>query len=78
MTEGKNAGDFLRLLGNGRDFGLRHPIYTYQEADGRGQDSQKEGADTQRYAVAEVRGNSVIGIEDEPKNPNSDYAVIGI
>jgi glucose-1-phosphate thymidylyltransferase len=27
VTEEKNAGDFLRLLGNGRDFGLRHPIY---------------------------------------------------
>ena len=31
---GKNAGDFLRLLGNGRDFGLKHLNYTYQEGEG--------------------------------------------
>jgi glucose-1-phosphate thymidylyltransferase len=34
VTGGKNAGDFLRLLGNGRDFGLRHLNYTYQEGNG--------------------------------------------
>jgi glucose-1-phosphate thymidylyltransferase len=27
VTGGKNAGDFLRLLGNGRDFGLKHLNY---------------------------------------------------
>jgi glucose-1-phosphate thymidylyltransferase len=34
VTGGKNAGDFLRLLGNGRDFGLKHINYTYQEGEG--------------------------------------------
>ena len=34
VTGGKNAGDFLRLLGNGRDFGLKHLHYTYQEGEG--------------------------------------------
>src|ERR1700693_1483255 len=34
VTGGKNAGDFLRLLGNGRDFGLQHLNYTYQEGEG--------------------------------------------
>jgi glucose-1-phosphate thymidylyltransferase len=34
VTGGNNAGDFLRLLGNGRDFGLRHLNYTYQEGEG--------------------------------------------
>jgi glucose-1-phosphate thymidylyltransferase len=34
VTGGKNAGDFLRLLGNGRDFGLKHLNYTYQEGEG--------------------------------------------
>ena len=34
VTGGKNAGDFLRLLGNGRDFGLKHMNYTYQEGEG--------------------------------------------
>jgi glucose-1-phosphate thymidylyltransferase len=34
VTGGKNAGDFLRLLGNGREFGLKHLHYTYQEGEG--------------------------------------------
>src|SRR3981081_1679296 len=34
VTGGKSAGDFLRLLGNGRDFGLKHVNYTYQEGEG--------------------------------------------
>src|SRR6201984_466404 len=34
VTGGRNAGDFLRLLGNGRDFGLHHINYTYQEGEG--------------------------------------------
>src|ERR1700687_6062156 len=34
VTGGRNAGDFLRLLGNGREFGLRHIDYTYQEGEG--------------------------------------------
>ncbi len=34
VTGGRNAGEFLRLLGNGRDFGLRHLNYTYQEGEG--------------------------------------------
>src|SRR3979490_2132663 len=34
VTGGKNAGEFLRLLGNGRDFGLKHIAYTYQEGEG--------------------------------------------
>jgi glucose-1-phosphate thymidylyltransferase len=34
VTGGQNAGDFLRLLGDGRDFGLKHLNYTYQEGEG--------------------------------------------
>ncbi len=34
VTGGNNAGDFLRLLGNGREFGLKHLNYTYQEQAG--------------------------------------------
>ncbi len=34
VTGGNNAGDFLRLLGNGKDFGLKHINYTYQEGEG--------------------------------------------
>jgi len=34
VTGGKNAGDFLELLGNGKQFGLKHLNYTYQEGEG--------------------------------------------
>jgi glucose-1-phosphate thymidylyltransferase len=112
VTGGKNAGDFLRLLGNGRDFGLKHLNYTYQEGESGIADAlalaehfagdniienniceamenfakQEEGAkillkevmDPQRFGVAEVRGTHVVGIEEKPRQPKSNYAVIGI
>ncbi len=121
VTGGKSAGDFLRLLGNGRDFGLKHLNYTYQEGEGgiaealslsehfadgnpvcvilgdnviemnicRAVESfqqQKHGAkillkevpDAQRFGVAEIRGNYVVGIEEKPTMPKSNYAVIGV
>jgi glucose-1-phosphate thymidylyltransferase len=34
VTGGNSAGDFLRLLGNGKGFGLKHLNYTYQEGEG--------------------------------------------
>lgn len=34
VTGGNNAGDFLRLLGNGAEFGLKHINYTYQRGEG--------------------------------------------
>ena len=34
VTGGNSAGDFLKLLGNGREFGLPHIAYTYQEGEG--------------------------------------------
>ena len=33
VTGGNSAGDFLKLLGNGREFGLSHLEYTYQEGE---------------------------------------------
>jgi glucose-1-phosphate thymidylyltransferase len=34
VTGGNNSGDFIRLLGNGRDFGLKDLNYTYQDGAG--------------------------------------------
>ncbi|MCE7963676.1 MAG: spore coat protein, partial [Acidobacteria bacterium ACB1] len=34
VTGGNSAGDFLKLLGNGKHFGLKHLNYTYQEGEG--------------------------------------------
>ena len=121
VTGGNSAGDFLRLLGNGKDFGLKHLNYTYQEGEGGIADAlslvehfankepfcvmlgdnlieknirsaaeeyreQGRGAkimlkrihDPQRFGVPELDGNTVVKIEEKPKVPKSDFAVIGI
>jgi len=121
VTGGKNAGDFLRLLGNGRHFGLKHLNYSYQEGEGgiaealglaeyfaggqqicvvlgdniiennicqavetfkkQGEGAKvllKEVADAHRFGVAEIQANRVVGIEEKPTSPKSDYAVIGV
>jgi glucose-1-phosphate thymidylyltransferase len=38
----------------------------------------KRVPDPGRYGVAELRGDQVIGIEEKPERPKSDYAVAGI
>ena len=38
----------------------------------------KQVPDPQRYGVAELRGESIVSIEEKPKKPKSDYAVAGI
>jgi glucose-1-phosphate thymidylyltransferase len=121
VTGGNSAGEFLRLLGNGKAFGLKHLNYTYQEGEGgiaealslvehfaggdpvcvvlgdniiegnirsavRSYRHQGGGAkiilkkvpDPQRFGVPELKGPQVLRIEEKPKLPKSDYAVIGI
>ncbi len=121
VTGGNSAGDFLRLLGNGRDFGLKDLNYTYQEGEGGIADAlslvehfadnksicvilgdniiekniraaadeyRKQGGgakillkqvpDPQRFGVPELNGEKVLGIEEKPKQPKSDFAVIGV
>src|SRR3982074_1622149 len=34
VTGGRNSGGFLRLVGNGRQFDLKHINYAYQEGEG--------------------------------------------
>jgi len=121
VTGGRNSGDFLRLLANGKEFGLNHLNYTYQEGEGGIADAlalaehfadgdkicvilgdniiegsiaaaveefrkQERGArillkevpDAERFGVAEIQGGRIVGIEEKPRQPKSNYAVIGI
>jgi glucose-1-phosphate thymidylyltransferase len=38
----------------------------------------KQVADPQRFGVAEIRDSRVIGIEEKPESPKSNYAITGI
>jgi glucose-1-phosphate thymidylyltransferase len=61
VTGGSYAGDFLRLLGNGKDFGLKHINYTYQEGEGGIADALSLAeyfADRQKICV--VLGDNII------------------
>ncbi|MCL4849948.1 MAG: NTP transferase domain-containing protein [Bryobacteraceae bacterium] len=61
VTGGKNSGDFLRLLGNGKEFGLKHLNYTYQEGEGGIADAlslAEHFADGQRICV--ILGDNII------------------
>lgn len=61
VTGGNSAGDFLRLLGNGKAFGLRHLNYTYQEGEGGIADALslvEHFADDQ--AICVVLGDNII------------------
>lgn len=61
VTGGQNAGDFLRLLGNGSDFGLKHLNYTYQQGEGGIADALRLAehfADGQKICV--VLGDNLI------------------
>ena len=38
----------------------------------------KEVPDAERFGVAEIQGDYVLGIEEKPRIPKSNYAVIGV
>ena len=61
VTGGNNAGDFLRLLGNGHEFGLKELHYTYQEGEGGIADALRlaeDFADGEKIVV--VLGDNII------------------
>src|SRR5499426_3710696 len=61
VTGGRNSGDFLRLLANGKEFGLAHLNYTYQEGEGGIADAlalAEHFADRQKICV--ILGDNII------------------
>jgi glucose-1-phosphate thymidylyltransferase len=121
VTGGNNSGDFIRLLKNGAEFGLKNLNYTFQDGAGgiaqalglaehfaEGESiclvlgdniveycigeavkrfrHQGQGAkillsqveNPKAYGVAEMDGETVVKIVEKPKEPKSNWAVIGI
>lgn len=61
VTGGNSAGEFLRLLGNGKEFGLQDIYYTYQEGEGGIADALKlceHFADGERIVV--ILGDNIV------------------
>jgi glucose-1-phosphate thymidylyltransferase len=76
VTGGNSAGDFLRLLGNGKDFGLKHLNYTYQEGEGGIADALslvEHFADDEPICV--VLGDNII--EKNIRQAADDYRIQG-
>jgi glucose-1-phosphate thymidylyltransferase len=61
VTGGEHAGDFLKLLKNGKHLGVRHLEYAYQEGEGGIADALKLGEDfADGDKVVVVLGDNII------------------
>jgi glucose-1-phosphate thymidylyltransferase len=61
VTGGNSAGDFLQLLGNGADFGLKRLNYAYQQGEGGIADALKLAeAFAEGSPIAVVLGDNII------------------
>jgi glucose-1-phosphate thymidylyltransferase len=61
VTGGHYAGDFLNLLGNGKDFGLRYINYAYQEGEGGIADALRLArVHTGRDKIAVILGDNIL------------------
>ena len=72
VTGGNHAGEFLRLLGNGKEFGLKHINYTYQDGEGGIADALKLAehfADNDKVVV--ILGDNII--EKDIKKPVDEF-----
>ena len=61
VTGGNHAGEFLRLLGNGHQFGLKHIDYTYQEGEGGIADALRLAEDfAEGKKIVVILGDNII------------------
>ena len=61
VTGGNNAGDFLRLLGNGKELGLKHIEYAYQKGEGGIADALRLAEDfADNGEIAVILGDNII------------------
>ena len=61
VTGGNHAGEFLRLLGDGREFGLKHLHYAYQRGEGGIADALGLAEDfADRQPVVVILGDNLV------------------
>ena len=72
VTGGTHAGEFLRLLGNGHEYGIDRLLYAYQERPGG--IAEALGL-TERFVDGDGR---VVRILEKPDDPPSSFGVTGI
>jgi glucose-1-phosphate thymidylyltransferase len=83
VTGGNHAGEFLRLLGNGKEFGLKHINYTYQEGEGGIADALRLAehfADNEKICVILgdniIEGNILSAVKNFEKQPEGAKVLI--
>ncbi|MFH0714702.1 MAG: sugar phosphate nucleotidyltransferase [Candidatus Diapherotrites archaeon] len=120
VTGEEHAGHFLKLLGNGKEFGakftyelqygntgisdalrlaedfagdekivvvlgdnilsgsIREIVQDFEKGEEEAGILLKEVPNAERFGVAELEGDKVVGIEEKPKTPKTNFAVIGV
>ncbi|MDE0484351.1 MAG: sugar phosphate nucleotidyltransferase [Candidatus Poribacteria bacterium] len=120
VTNPSYVGDFVNVLGSGKEFGCEFTYRVQEEAKGIANalalaegfaaggrivvllgdnifessiqqvvsdfEAQQAGArvllkkvgDPERYGVATLNGDQVVRIDEKPRRPESDYAVVGV
>ena len=120
VTNPSYVGDFVNVLGSGKEFGCEFTYRVQEEAKGIANalalaegfaaggrivvllgdnifessiqqvvsdfEAQQAGArvllkkvdDPERYGVATLNGDQVVRIDEKPRQPESDYAVVGV
>ena len=82
VTGGEHAGDFLKLLKNGRHLGIRHLEYAYQEGEGGIADALKlaqDFADGEKICVVlgdNLLQNSIKGAADNFRRQHSGSKIL--
>lgn len=80
LAENFSGGDRLAVILGDNIFedSLRDEASRYREQSSGARVLLKQVPDPQRFGVAEIADGKIIGIEEKPAKPKSDYAVTGV
>ena len=73
-----HGGRTVVLLGdNIFETSIQHAVNDFHTQQRGARVLLKQVSDPERYGVATLNGNHIVAIEEKPKHPKSDYAVVG-